>query len=105
MALIKCPECGTEVSDKAPQCPKCSYPISTIPAGQKVEDVQTIQQTSKRFKKQIIIAVILLIGGIIVLAIGADGKRYGLAGVGILAIILGVVWYIIVRIRIWWHHK
>ena len=27
MALIKCPECGTEVSDKAEKCPKCAYPI------------------------------------------------------------------------------
>ncbi len=27
MALIKCPECGTEVSDKAMTCPKCAYPI------------------------------------------------------------------------------
>ncbi len=27
MALIKCPECGTEVSDKALNCPKCAYPL------------------------------------------------------------------------------
>jgi len=27
MALIKCPECGTEVSDKAEKCPKCAYPL------------------------------------------------------------------------------
>ena len=27
MALIKCPECGTEVSDKAVACPRCAYPI------------------------------------------------------------------------------
>lgn len=27
MALIRCPECGTEVSDKAMACPKCAYPI------------------------------------------------------------------------------
>lgn len=27
MAIIKCPECGAEVSDKAMQCPKCAYPI------------------------------------------------------------------------------
>ena len=27
MALIKCPECGTEVSDKAEKCPKCAFPI------------------------------------------------------------------------------
>jgi len=28
MALIKCNECGAEVSDKASKCPKCGYPIS-----------------------------------------------------------------------------
>ena len=28
MALINCPECGTEVSEKADKCPKCAYPIN-----------------------------------------------------------------------------
>lgn len=28
MALIKCPECGREVSDKALSCPNCGYPIT-----------------------------------------------------------------------------
>jgi len=28
MALITCPECGSEVSDKAEKCPKCAYPIN-----------------------------------------------------------------------------
>lgn len=27
MALIKCPECSSSVSDKAKDCPKCGYPI------------------------------------------------------------------------------
>lgn len=27
MALIKCPECGKEISDKAPNCINCGYPI------------------------------------------------------------------------------
>ncbi len=30
MALIKCPECGQEVSDKAIQCPRCAYPIAEL---------------------------------------------------------------------------
>ena len=30
MALINCPECGTEISDKAEKCPKCAYPIQEI---------------------------------------------------------------------------
>lgn len=28
MALIKCPECGKEVSDKAEECIHCGYPIA-----------------------------------------------------------------------------
>lgn len=28
LALIKCPECGREVSDKALSCPNCGYPIT-----------------------------------------------------------------------------
>lgn len=28
MALIKCPQCGQNVSDKAIRCPKCGYPIN-----------------------------------------------------------------------------
>ena len=40
MALISCPECGRQVSDKAVSCPQCGYPISvqnkTIPEPEKV---------------------------------------------------------------------
>ncbi len=28
MPLINCPDCGTEVSDAAPNCPKCNRPIA-----------------------------------------------------------------------------
>lgn len=29
MALIACPDCGKQVSDKAPACPSCGCPIET----------------------------------------------------------------------------
>lgn len=29
MAIIKCPECGKDVSDKARNCPHCGNPIDT----------------------------------------------------------------------------
>ena len=29
MALIKCPECQKEISDKADACPSCGYPTTT----------------------------------------------------------------------------
>lgn len=32
MALIKCPECGKEISDKAPACIHCGYPLNPAPA-------------------------------------------------------------------------
>lgn len=30
MALISCPECRAEVSEFAPACPRCGFPISTL---------------------------------------------------------------------------
>lgn len=30
MALIKCPECGKEISDKAGECPNCGYPLEDM---------------------------------------------------------------------------
>lgn len=30
MALIKCPECGKEISDKAPACIHCGYPMNLV---------------------------------------------------------------------------
>ncbi|WP_298209738.1 zinc ribbon domain-containing protein [Acidovorax sp.] len=27
MALMRCPECGREVSSQAPACPACGYPL------------------------------------------------------------------------------
>lgn len=27
MALMRCPECGREVSSQAPACPSCGYPL------------------------------------------------------------------------------
>lgn len=31
MALISCPECGNEVSDRAPTCPRCGVPLASAP--------------------------------------------------------------------------
>ena len=30
MALIKCPECNKEISDKATTCPNCGFPVQEI---------------------------------------------------------------------------
>lgn len=38
MALIKCPECFNEVSDKATSCPKCGRPLQPAPSQPVVEN-------------------------------------------------------------------
>ena len=40
MALINCPECGKEISDKASACPKCGCPIDNIALPTHIEPKQ-----------------------------------------------------------------
>ncbi|MDE6636255.1 MAG: zinc-ribbon domain-containing protein [Lachnospiraceae bacterium] len=35
-ALINCPECGKQVSDKASSCPNCGCPIANSPTTVKI---------------------------------------------------------------------
>lgn len=37
MALIKCPECGKEFSDRAAACPNCGCPVEAISENEKEE--------------------------------------------------------------------
>ena len=109
MALIKCLECGRDISDKAPTCPNCGNPIngssvkiSSFP-GQplKIEP----ELTSKTWKK-----VKLVAWGIIVSAFfigpaigsprGGDPDMtgvtiFGFVFIGILVLIVGHIgaWY------------
>ena len=48
MALIYCPECGTQVSDKAQACIKCAYPIGNV----NQINVGQPQQYSKQHQSQ-----------------------------------------------------
>jgi hypothetical protein len=40
MALIQCPECSNDVSDKATSCPKCGCPLQPAPSQPVVENVE-----------------------------------------------------------------
>lgn len=67
MALIKCPECGKEISDKAKTCIHCGYPMPK--AKQLIRDKDNDSEQSitspidqKRKKKIIIVAVIVVFG-------------------------------------------
>jgi DNA-directed RNA polymerase subunit RPC12/RpoP len=46
MALIKCPECGREVSDQATACPQCGYPIRKIEVDKRVLQEESTSETN-----------------------------------------------------------
>lgn len=51
MALIKCPECGHEVSSEAKNCPNCGYPIA-----EKIDLDKTQGETVKKENEEDLIA-------------------------------------------------
>lgn len=71
MALIKCPECGQTISDKALKCPKCGYPIQTHvekseneSANECLENnspIDALPGSIPKKKKNIVIAVVLFL--------------------------------------------
>ena len=74
MALIKCPECGKEVSDKAKSCIHCGYPINVSKI--KTND-EIIEQTKQKKKIGLIVFIILIILGI---GIGVFSYNYSISG-------------------------
>lgn len=66
--LIKCPECGREISDNAEVCPNCGYPVKMV--CEKEEDDQlkeielpkTTRKTNLIKKICIIVSVVIIVG-------------------------------------------
>jgi uncharacterized membrane protein YvbJ len=94
MSLIKCEECGTEVSDKAGQCLKCGCPIEAP----RDERVQTIEQTSKNLKLQLLIGSVILILGFISMFV------FGFEFITLTLLFIGIVVVVLAKISIWWNH-
>jgi len=75
MALIKCPECGKEISDQSRECVACGYPISPI-SEQSVSKAATNQSTNQIKEKNQVAGcvgsvVIILIIAIIIYFVGS----------------------------------
>ena len=60
MALINCPECGKQASDKAPVCPNCGYPISEIKSADNNPDNKE-EHGSKKTTVVILIALAVIL--------------------------------------------
>jgi len=80
MAIVKCPECGKDISDSAVSCPNCGKPLqqpSTIspnPAPQK--------KKTGIFKKILISIAVIFVGLIVLGMIVGDDKNESSSGTG-----------------------
>jgi hypothetical protein len=105
MALIECPECRAQISDKAPTCIKCGAPVIKT-AGYKPAaaayvpeaPVVTTQQTSKKYKLGQIIGSVLVLGGVVSCSsndMGASAVFFVVGGAVYFGSVFGA----------WWDHR
>ncbi len=89
MALISCPECSKEISDKATSCPNCGAPISNNNTNEKpINESKTVTRSGGVWEG---IGFLLIVGGMIYgMATGPDNHIGGtVAFVGIIIFIIG----------------
>ena len=86
MALIKCPECGKEVSDQAASCPNCRHPLrrkeNAQPQMQQNNNQPNVRYVSQPVKKKghgclITIIIIVVFFAIVVAIIGGTSGKTG----------------------------
>jgi len=99
--LIKCSECGRDVSDKTVACPSCGNRIAASNPAKGLfhaNPVVPIEATGKRYK-----AGMLLAGGIFVLGLALMVSEEARVFGGLVAIV-GCIGYLVARVGAWWQH-
>lgn len=93
MALIKCAECGKDISSKAASCPFCGNPSG---------GVVTVQLTSKRWKAVKFISwIVFLIG----LSNALAGQTASAKAVGTSFAFLAFIGILVAKFGSWWTNK
>jgi hypothetical protein len=94
MALIKCAECGKEVSEKAAACPGCGAPIAAAPSPQTLpaQTPDARVRVTRTGGKWEAVGFLLIMGGVF----GCMAFSFR---VGLLAVVLGLVVFIVGRFK------
>jgi len=85
MALIKCSECGKDVSDRAASCPNCGAPLRSAVSQSHKAPVRVVR-AGWRWEA---IGALLVIGGLIAAIAGAGGYGWFALFVGFIIFIIG----------------
>lgn len=102
MAMIKCPECGHEVSDQAPTCPNCGCPIKKEQHNHNSMEYKVTKQVHSELKGRHMVGIVcgfLLIPiGILSFVAAAQPDvaknstlKTGCIVMGIMGVVLGLV--------------
>lgn len=101
MAVVTCPSCNEQISDKAKECSHCDASMSetTLPSSQKSVKVQRIM-AMQSIQTQTMLALLISIAGFVFYYWKdvEDTQMQSLVGMG--AIMFGFIWYFINRVRI-----
>lgn len=115
MALIKCPECGKEVSDKASACIHCGYPLdvkkeSTTEYQKKNNSATELENrgtdnpvgtSQSKSGNGGCLTTLVICGIIIVLASVGFIKVYGASGIGVILVFAFAVLFVGFFIHTW----
>ena len=94
MALIKCSECGNEVSEQANSCPKCGAPIKT--ERHEVHTNMTMKEETQRMKEQdasfCTLMNVLTVASLLCILLGVVFAGIFIIIAGIIMLLLGVAY-------------
>jgi hypothetical protein len=71
---------------------------------QNVPPIQTVELTSKKYKRAMVVGGTATLFGLGVFIIASVLKNPFLGWIGIGLFVIGIIWYSIARTRAWWHH-
>jgi len=101
--MKKCPYCAEEIQDDAIVCKYCKSDLTKLTPSTK--SVQTIELTSKKYKKKYLYSSLLIVIGLM-MTIGGFGRGSTAAGViGSFLMLIGIILFIVTKVQVWWHHK
>jgi uncharacterized membrane protein YvbJ len=106
MALIKCSECGHEVSDEALSCPNCGHPLKSINQITQQSPV-TIEQTSKKWKWVKLVSAIFIIIGLFLFLSGLSngGFENSKTGLGFFIAFVSFIGLLVGKFGAWWTNR
>lgn len=100
MPMIDCPECGEKVSDQSTSCIHCGMPF------QSKQNTQTIEATSKKWKKLQLIGGLLIATSIPCGFIGASSSYSTVFFLlAVITFVAGITAYTKGKFGAWYHNR